>query len=158
MQRLNLINKKFNDLKVIRFESVKYTRTYWLCQCICGNLKIIMGKYIKNGNIKSCGCRRLKHGDYIGSKPTCEWKSWDSLKQRCTNSNNKDYHNYGGRGIKVCKSWLNSYKLFLQDMGRKPSIKHSIDRINNDGNYEPSNCRWSTMKEQSNNTRRQNAS
>lgn len=82
---------------------------------------------------------------------TVEYRSWSSAKNRCINRNNGAYYKYGGRRITMCKRWLNSYTHFLQDMGRKPSPKHSLDRIDNDGNYTPSNCRWATPKIQANN-------
>jgi hypothetical protein len=86
-----------------------------------------------------------------------ERSSWDNMKQRCLNPNDPRYKYYGARGIKVCDRWLNSFKNFREDMGRKPSQRHSLDRKNNDGNYEPKNCRWATRKVQMNNTRRQQA-
>lgn len=83
---------------------------------------------------------------------TPEYSSWASMIRRCTNEKAFAYHRYGGRGITVCKRWLNSFENFLSDMGLRPSIKHSLDRINNDGNYEPSNCRWATIDQQMANT------
>ena len=84
-------------------------------------------------------------------QPTPEYSAWYNMKRRCYDVNNKGYHRYGRRGISVCDRWLNSYEAFLEDMGRRPSSKHSIDRIDNDGNYTPSNCRWATGTEQSRN-------
>ena len=93
----------------------------------------------------------IKHGE---SKPTTkEYRAWFSIIARCTNKKNIGYHLYGGRGIKVCDQWRNSYSAFLLDVGRAPSPEHSIDRINNDGNYEPGNCKWSTRLEQTHNRR-----
>lgn len=86
-----------------------------------------------------------------------EYESWIGMKKRCYSKNFKYYHNYGGRGITVCSRWLHNFEHFIQDMGPKPSSEHSIDRINNDGNYEPSNCRWATWKEQNNNKRCKNS-
>jgi hypothetical protein len=86
-----------------------------------------------------------------------EYNTWQSMKQRCLNPRNKDYHNYGARGIKVCDRWIHSFKNFLDDMGYKPGPEYSLDRKNNDGNYGPKNCRWATHEVQRNNTRRQQA-
>jgi hypothetical protein len=92
--------------------------------------------------------RRLRHGDTHSP----EYKSWSGLKDRCLNSAGKLFPYYGGRGISVCLRWL-VYENFLADMGRKPTAQHSLDRVNNDGNYEPENCRWATKKEQAMNRR-----
>ena len=88
-----------------------------------------------------------------GKCETSEYRSWESMKQRCFNSNHKNYLHYGGRGITICDRWLNSFENFFADMGLKPSSAYSIDRINNDGDYCPDNCKWSTKKEQQNNQR-----
>jgi hypothetical protein len=95
------------------------------------------------------------HGDAREGKRTAEYNIWITMKQRCSNPKTNGYINYGGRGIIVCERWLNSFENFLKDMGRKPSGDHSIDRIDNDGNYEPNNCRWATQKEQYENSRLQ---
>jgi hypothetical protein len=96
--------------------------------------------------------KRIKHGEcrgrYSGKSDTTEYSTWHGMIQRCTNPNSPRYDRYGGRGISVCSRWRESFQNFLDDMGRKPSQSHSIDRINNDGNYEPSNCRWATQAEQ----------
>lgn len=94
------------------------------------------------------------HGHARKTKTTSEYSTWLTMKKRCLYPKATGYHKYGGRGITVCQSWLESFENFLNDMGIKPSPSHSLDRINNDGNYEPSNCRWATPAEQSANTRR----
>lgn len=88
-----------------------------------------------------------------GLRYTKEYTAWDHMKSRCSNPKYKNYHNYGGRGITVCERWLKSFENFYQDMGPAPTIKHSLDRLNNNGNYEPSNCKWSTCIEQQRNRR-----
>lgn len=126
----------------------------FVCECDCGEMHVAKGKRLRNGAVKSCGCLhqegpwKVSHGE--GSKPTrsAEYICWTGMKQRCLNSGHDSYPRYGGRGIRVCDRWLASFEDFLADMGRKPTPAHSIDRENNDGNYEPGNCRWATGVEQ----------
>lgn len=118
---------------------------------------------LASGNTKSCGCLRRETTSLVGlakkthgMRDTPEYGVWANMKDRCYNPSSEDYKNYGGRGIKVCERWLNSFENFYEDMGEKPWSKllYSLDRINNDGNYEPSNCRWATVKQQVNNRRK----
>lgn len=123
-----------------------------LCKCDCGNVIAARLNSLKNGHTKSCGCFRVtnatKHGMY--KKP--EYESWIGMIQRCTNSNNQAYKDYGGRGIKVCESWLTSFENFYKDMGKRPDGK-TLDRKDVNGDYEPNNCHWATNLEQANNKR-----
>lgn len=126
---------------------------YWLCLCSCGNLRIVRLANIKNGHSTSCGCKLIgsltKHGHTPRGSRTRTYITWSNMIQRCTYPDNDNYHRYGGRGISICQRWI-MYENFLSDMGLRPKGK-TLDRINNNGNYEPSNCKWSTPKEQAQN-------
>lgn len=126
----------------------------WKCQCSCGNITSVRADSLKNGTTKSCGCLVKEITTTHGQSYSVEYQTWASMKDRCSNSNSENFINYGGRGISVCDRWLNSFENFYNDIGDRPSDDHSIDRINNDGNYEPGNCKWSTSEEQNNNTSR----
>lgn len=129
---------------------------YGLYQCYCGNEFVSRNKDVKSGNTTSCGCYRLsrilKAVVTHNKSKSSEFQTWANMIQRCYNKKIPNYYNYGGRGITVCDRWLNSFENFYADVGAKPP-NTSIDRINNDGNYEPTNCKWSTKKEQANNRR-----
>ena len=153
-----MISQKFNRLIIVEKWSIK-GRTYYKCVCDCGNKIIVRSDSLKSGNTKSCGClkeekdfiNKIIHGQAISNNHTKEYKAWEKMKVRCYNPNYHAYHRYGGRGIKVCDKWLNSFEAFFTDVGKAPSLDHSIDRIDNDGNYEPGNVKWSTQYEQVNN-------
>lgn len=148
----------FRYLTVVsRHPSKSYS---WICRCVCGVLKTIRKDSLYRGATLSCGCRKgemvskrlTRHGCSKSTKSTKsrEYTTWECIKARCLNENNHSYHRYGGRGITICDRWKDSFESFLADMGARPS-GHSIDRINNDGNYEPGNCKWSTRQEQQGN-------
>lgn len=121
--------------------------------CKCGGKAVVSAYNLKSGHTKSCGCYRKEQVDLAlkthgETQKTPEYIAWNNAKQRCIRTTHKHYFRYGGRGISMCKRWLDGYENFLEDMGRRPSPKHSLDRKDNDGNYDPENCKWSTQKEQ----------
>lgn len=157
----DLRNMKFGRLTAIKPTNKRHNKyVIWECKCDCGNIIEVQSSYLskeKRGR-KSCGClmsdAKKVHGHTSSNGYRSKtYRSWDGMKQRCLNPNNPKYDLYGGRGITVCERWLNSFENFLEDMGERPN-ETSIDRINNDGNYEPLNCKWSTIEEQNNNRRR----
>lgn len=158
-RRINLTGQTFGRLTVrcsaeSRGKGVN-RRAYWLCDCSCGATVEIPTKSLRNGSTVSCGClKRERIGDARrthGMSETKEFRAWCSMRQRCEDATNRLYYRYGGRGIRVFEKWRNSFEAFFADVGPAPSPDHSIDRINNDGNYEPGNVRWSTRTEQNQN-------
>lgn len=162
---IDLTGNRYGKLLVIKRHGSISNRPAWLCKCDCGVIVTVKSENLKSGNTKSCGCYKVEiirnagmanvtHGyaKRIDGKKSKIYSIWDSMRQRCNNENNCNYENYGLRGIKVCEEWNKSFEAFLKDMGI-PSEGFSIDRINNDGNYEPSNCRWATRSQQRRNRR-----
>lgn len=125
------------------------------CQCDCGRLVIVSVPSLVSGNTQSCGCthRENKHSLKHGLSTSSEFEIWSGIKKRCNNPKAECYRNYGGRGITVCERWDKSFQSFLEDVGLRPSSRHSLDRIDNNRGYEPANVRWATRKQQANNMR-----
>lgn len=156
---IDLTGQVFNRLTVMKQTGINnHGDSTWLCKCNCGKETIVAGYRLRNGKTQSCGClnkeitrnRSLTHGK---SKEKIYFV-WKAMINRCTNNKNHNYKDYGGRGIKVCTEWMNinNFIKWANSNGYKEGLE--IDRINNDGNYEPSNCRWTTRKVQTNNCRR----
>lgn len=159
---------RLSPQKIVGITPAKKAR--WLCVCSCGAEKIVTAGNLTSGQIMSCGClkseqaarraaaRSFKHGHAVRGAQSLEYTSYRSMLSRCLNPNATDFHRYGGRGISVCPRWINGngslsgFECFAKDMGARPSRSHSIDRWpDNDGNYEPGNCRWATPKQQGGN-------
>lgn len=154
---IDLTGLKFGRLTGIKqIENPKNNGALWLFLCDCGIEKIIKGQPVRLGAVVSCGCRKketLEFGRYVhGNARHPLYGVWKSMISRCNNVNDKDYSDYGGRGIKVCKQWLNNPESFFNDMGNREK-RSTLDRIDNNGNYEPANCRWATPLQQGANKR-----
>lgn len=157
MQLINLTGKRFYYVFVIeRIENNKWNQVQYFCKCDCGKKWNVLGKCLTRGSTKSCGCHKrketIKRETTHGMTNTPIYEIWAAMLQRCKNPNNTAYKNYGKRGITVCARW-EKFEHFFSDMGNPPKGL-TLDRINNDGNYEPTNCRWTTRKVQVHNRRK----
>ena len=154
MRGIDLAGKKFGRLNVLEYTGADARgNSMFLCECDCGNKKIVRGNYLRNGMTKSCGCYREDVIKTHGLSDNPLYKVWANMNERCTNASLNNYKRYGGRGIKVCEEWSADVSKFIEwsmENGYRNGL--SIDRIDNDKDYEPSNCKWSTRKEQARNT------
>jgi len=157
-KRIDITGQKFNRLTAIEYMGLNKNRlSTWLFRCDCGNEKVIVTQNVKSGLVKSCGCYskecNSKRFTTHGKTNTKEYHTYYKIKDRCYNKSCKEYRLYGQRGIVMCDRWLESFENFFKDMGYAPTSDHSIDRIDVDGIYEPTNCKWSTKQEQNRNKR-----
>jgi hypothetical protein len=153
---IDILDQVFGRLTVV--ERVGARPVKWRCKCECGGETITLGRSLREGHTRSCGCligeTAKKTMTTHGQSRTALYATWTGMILRCSNPNFKQWDDYGGRGIKVCDRWRHSFENFLADLGERPSPKHTLDRMDVDGNYEPGNCRWATRAEQVENKRK----
>lgn len=154
----NIKNQRFGKLIAKEYSHTeKGKSSTWICKCDCGNIIPVVISSLNSGNTQSCGCFRLERIKEAvtthGEGRSTEYIAWGNMIQRCTNPNNPEYINYGGRNITICEEWKNSFETFLNDMGRKPDKKFSLDRIDNNKGYYKENCRWTNCSIQAINQR-----
>lgn len=159
MKVKDLVNKRFGRLTILECQEITSKNVIWKCRCDCGKITLVSQTGLLYDKTKSCGCIRKEmlsnRSNAHHHSQTRIYKIWIDIKKRCYNINSINYKNYGGRGITICDEWKNDFMPFYNwSMNNGYTDKLSIDRINNDGNYEPSNCRWVDKFTQANNTRR----
>jgi len=155
----DIAGQRFGRLVAVELAPFRKTpegrrRTYWLCRCDCGVIKEIAASRLARRSVYSCGCFKYPNPSMRhGRTGTAEYRSWRAMIDRCTLRSHRSWDNYGGRGVMVCDEWLSSFESFFEHVGSRPSPSHTLDRIDNDGDYEPGNVRWSTASEQRKNQR-----
>lgn len=158
-RKYDLVGQVFGRLTALKISDrleANGSRAFWDCMCECGNTKTVRTNHLHTGFVRSCGCFSIDRAPFKarthGMTKTSVYRIWNNMGQRCNVAANPAYHNYGGRGIKVCERWQ-SFENFYADMGERPSNLHSLDRMNNHGDYEPENCQWAIRSEQNQNSR-----
>jgi hypothetical protein len=160
MFMIEMTGKRFGSLVVLHCVGAGASgQLRWICQCDCGKEHEAAGRELRVGKVKSCGCKKTgllvaantTHGAGSRKGRWPEYRVWSEMIRRCENENCNRYYTHGARGIKVCERWRESFQAFINDMGRRPSVGLSIERRDNDGDYEPANCYWATKKEQARN-------
>ena len=150
---VDLAGKRYGRLTVVHYCG----GSKWACLCDCGNKTVALGSSLRLKQTTSCGCAKAERvalwKKSHGLHHLPEYKVWKGMVSRCEIPSATGYKNYGGRGVSICERWRHDFLQFLTDLGHRPSPGHSLDRIDGDGNYEPSNCRWATRTQQNQNRR-----